>query len=1135
MSSFADIVLRHRQWEEQQQQKKENTSLSSGDINVAPLRGPAVADEAKDAVLLNRTTAAVLPLSATGKRPREAPLQGTCRHVPTRAAVVPSLAVRRRNRNAPLRPEAVDAAGSASLYTLPYKPYPVQEEMMRTMASLFDSNGAAAVPVLAMEVPTGCGKTLALLSGVMQYQAKLKGMTDKEAEDYQRQRDVWRRAAGGTASGAQARQSHRTTATRACSRVEDEAEEWHPPPKFFEQFRVNTKRKIRAEIDATASAELRRRFLPPPCTVFYATRTHAQIKQCVGELRRLRGAAGQTRMNILGSRDHYCIHPKVVKAKADHTLPVEGNNLGEVCDKLVSLGLCEMVESYGELSCSAIGGPVGRQAGGIWEIEDLVMEGMSQKRCPYYAARDLVWYADITFCSYPYLLDPLIRHESKMEAAIGNHSIVVFDEAHNVVPFCQEALSLECPRAVLALILSELEPLLGTLAERSSDGFATLTYPRDFPLGPYTLSEMFSFLFAMLQALTQLVDALPAYSAESEEESRRAPVTHGQAGDPVPSSTPVVLDGVKVEQALFAAMNRFTRLHIAHRKAAAKSLSTPPAERCESLFLFRRSYGIVMSLGVTFNPFGFSIHTLAHLKRWLLVLRFLLQQPSSFALTTRQVTATAEPVAATGPLSDQRSGPPPSSHPRGMADGSSQLQLQQQQQERRHVATATTFVVEVRCLDGSLAFQHLLRSTHRVVLASGTLSPYEQLRRDIGLAPQQWRTMEGMHVVPPSQFKLSAMAVLPTAEAPATPLRCTYASLSSRNFLREIARCVVRLSAAVVGGGGVLCFTPNYAVMNTLASQTRELLQGSIQAPSPSTFFSAAVGPIAVFVEPRKAAALAEVLGQYRAFTHASQSRTAIFFSVYRGKVSEGIDFADEMARLVLCLGVPLQPLKSWRVVAQRSYSGEGWYTTDAVRSVNQALGRCLRHVRDYGAVILLDERYALADYQAKLSKWCRAALSVETDLAALCTSLQHCFTTWRDTLDRNDQDTKAPSGQRAGVGDRGLATTHIGTSMGMHYAGDGSVRLELGTGQLLGSEQLPFHRVVRSAASSSQLPGLLTRKTSADNSTGAPPPPPDVLHSSLACTAVKLLYESVENAMSVSRAELLAAIDSLKSEFGIV
>jgi len=38
--------------------------------------------------------------------------------------------------------------------------------------------------------------------------------------------------------------------------------------------------------------------------------------------------------------------------------------------------------------------------------------------------------------------------------------------------------------------------------------------------------------------------------------------------------------------------------------------------------------------------------------------------------------------------------------------------------------------------------------------------------------------------------------------------------------------------------------------------------------------------------------------------------------------------------------------------------SGQEWYSQQATRAVNQAMGRVIRHRHDYGAIILADERF---------------------------------------------------------------------------------------------------------------------------------------------------------------------------------
>ena len=49
----------------------------------------------------------------------------------------------------------------------------------------------------------------------------------------------------------------------------------------------------------------------------------------------------------------------------------------------------------------------------------------------------------------------------------------------------------------------------------------------------------------------------------------------------------------------------------------------------------------------------------------------------------------------------------------------------------------------------------------------------------------------------------------------------------------------------------------------------------------------------------------------------------------------------------------------SARAHKEAAFDGQQWYETQASRAVNQAIGRVIRHRKDYGAIILADERWA--------------------------------------------------------------------------------------------------------------------------------------------------------------------------------
>ena len=55
---------------------------------------------------------------------------------------------------------------------------------------------------------------------------------------------------------------------------------------------------------------------------------------------------------------------------------------------------------------------------------------------------------------------------------------------------------------------------------------------------------------------------------------------------------------------------------------------------------------------------------------------------------------------------------------------------------------------------------------------------------------------------------------------------------------------------------------------------------------------------------------------------------------------------------------------------ASNTLSGAEWYNQQAHRAVNQAIGRVIRHRHDYGAILLLDHRFAEVRNKDGLSKW---------------------------------------------------------------------------------------------------------------------------------------------------------------------
>jgi hypothetical protein len=160
-------------------------------------------------------------------------------------------------------------------------------------------------------------------------------------------------------------------------------------------------------------------------------------------------------------------------------------------------------------------------------------------------------------------------------------------------------------------------------------------------------------------------------------------------------------------------------------------------------------------------------------------------------------------------------------------------------------------------------------------------------------------------------------------------------------------------------------------------------------------------------VEPSNAEEFKLAYARYNEVIDSGTGPGATFFAVCRGKVSEGIDFADKACRGVILTGIPYAGAKDPLVMNKRkyldrrkldhggSYSGNVWYSQTAMRAVNQALGRVIRHKDDFGAVILADERFADEHARNQLSLWLRPSIHVHPVFSSAVNGLKDFFRGW--------------------------------------------------------------------------------------------------------------------------------------------
>ncbi|XP_058418254.1 regulator of telomere elongation helicase 1 isoform X2 [Diceros bicornis minor] len=290
-------------------------------------------------------------------------------------------------------------------------------------------------------------------------------------------------------------------------------------------------------------------------------------------------------------------------------------------------------------------------------------------------------------------------------------------------------------------------------------------------------------------------------------------------------------------------------------------------------------------------------------------------------------------------------------------------------------------VLSYWCFSPGHSMRELIRQGVRtLILTSGTLAPVSSFALEMQIPFPV--CLENPHVIDKHQIWVGVV--------PKGPDGAQLSSAFDKRLLtlcRFSDTCLASLGKALgniarVVPHGLLVFFPSYPVMEKSLEfwRARDLVR-KLEALKP------------VFVEPRRKGGLSEVMDAYYTTVASSGSSGAAFLAVCRGKVSEGLDFADTNGRGVIVTGLPYPPCMDPRVVlkmqfldemkgqggarGQQFLSGRDWYRQQASRAVNQAIGRVIRHRHDYGAVFLCDHRFTFADARAQLPSWVRPYVRV--------------------------------------------------------------------------------------------------------------------------------------------------------------
>ncbi|XP_022769400.1 Fanconi anemia group J protein [Durio zibethinus] len=762
----------------------------------------------------------------------------------------------------------------------PYKPYGAQFSFMYRVISTLDRAQKEGRCHALLESPTGTGKSLSLLCSTLAWQ-----------QNY-------------ALKNLQGNLPHSTPAPEAITDPLGHGGGFIPETQHLS---IPPSESSQPPQQAANSKKKKKKLAP---VIYYASRTHSQISQVIREYRK---TSYRVPMAVLASRKHYCTNPHVLrKENIDEECKLLLRNREEGCFEYKNMLKVKCHSSLRKGGCHE-----------VHDIEDLVKVGQVVKGCAFYAARYMADDAQLVFCPYSYIINPVIR--GAMDVDIKG-AILILDEAHNLEDIAREAGSVDLEEDALLKLQMELEQLHMINA------------------------SIYQPLYEMTRDLIGWIEQRKSKLEEHEFQHYLSFWT----GDKALRQ----LEEANISQQCFPILLDCATKAI---RAASDAESDVPHLSGNSVIALE---GLFSSLTYFFSRNG------SHMFDYQLALQRYLKK-----------------------------------------DG-------------KNAFGSWICSLSLWCLNPAVVFRDIADLSFSVILTSGTLSPMNSFSSELGV--QFGNCLEAPHVIDVKSQVWSAII----SHGPGNyRLDASYKTTDQYAFQDALGKSLEEICKIVPGGS--LIFFPSYKLMEKLCNRWRKTGQWSrLNARKP------------LFVEPRggnqeefetvmkdyydsisrgKKAALGRKRRMKKTednvieSTEVTNRKGAAFLAVFRGKVSEGIDFSDDNARVVIVVGIPFPNVNDIQVTLKKKYndtyksskhllSGSEWYCHQAFRALNQALGRCIRHKYDYGAIILLDWRFEQEKYRAYISKWLRPFIRKYESFESTLDELRSFFRDVKDLVGKKKQ-----------------------------------------------------------------------------------------------------------------------------------
>ncbi|CAF0737627.1 unnamed protein product [Didymodactylos carnosus] len=311
---------------------------------------------------------------------------------------------------------------------------------------------------------------------------------------------------------------------------------------------------------------------------------------------------------------------------------------------------------------------------------------------------------------------------------------------------------------------------------------------------------------------------------------------------------------------------------------------------------------------------------------------------------------------------------------------------------KKRTKTVGLCTIKFYALKPSSYFKEIVNETRCVIVAGGTMKPVSEFVDHLFIACGQSKERI---------YQLSCGHIVPETNVLAIGLPCgpnnvefefTAANRSNISMMDELGRLLISLTSTIPHG--IVIFFCSYDHLQKAYTHFEKTFVLNKILPKKK-----------IFMEPKRSGDVETVLTNYTKAIKNKDGSGALLFSVVGGKMSEGINFSNELARCVCVIGLPYANIGSSELIEKMKYldltqekssscesGGRAYYENTCWKAVNQSIGRAIRHKNDYACLLLVDKRYSKQNVLTKLPHWLEKSFMRVKNFSEASSSLNKFF-----------------------------------------------------------------------------------------------------------------------------------------------